>query len=196
MQTTDRQNLRQQLRAKRNALNPRQQAQASLMVLRHLMQLPLFMRAKNVALYFAMDGELDLRPVAEQLWKMGKQTYLPVLHPAQERQLWFVKFDAETPLIPNRFDIPEPDHQHHVKMPAHLLDVVLVPLVGFDRTGARLGMGGGFYDSTFAFHQHQKGKPYLIGIAHNCQEVETLTTEKWDIGMYRIVTDKEIITVD
>src|SRR5690606_41971617 len=92
---------------------------------------------------------------------------LPVLRPDKTNQLWFVRFDPDTPLKPNRFGIAEPDPFQNHRLPAHLLDMVLLPLVGFDRSGARLGMGAGFYDYTFAFKQQKsKGKPYLFGLAH------------------------------
>jgi 5-formyltetrahydrofolate cyclo-ligase len=181
------------LRDRRRALTPSQQANASAWVLRHLMHSPVFMRSQHVAIYMSNDGELNPLPIAEQLWKMDKHCYLPVLHPSQDRQLWFVRFDKDTPLKPNRFGIPEPDHRKNHKIPARLLDVVLVPLVGFDRSGARLGMGGGFYDTTFAFHQHKKTKPWLIGVAHACQEIDKLETASWDIPLYGVVTDKELI---
>jgi len=191
-----RKTLRLELRARRRALNTTQQAQASAWVLRHLAKLPQFMRAQHVALYIANDGELDPQLIAEQLWKMGKRCYLPVVRPDKERLLWFVEIHPDTPLKPNRFGILEPDHRHNHKLIATLLDVVLMPLVGFDRTGARLGMGGGFYDTTFAFKQQKgKGRPYLIGLAYACQEVESLTTANWDIPLFAVVTDKEVIKV-
>ena len=186
--------LRLELRARRNALNPTQQTQASLHLLRQLMQVPQFMRARNVALYMANDGEIDPEPVIRQLWKMDKHSYLPVLRPGKSRELWFVEYTPGALLTKNRFGIPEPDFRTQHKMPAQLLDVVLMPLVGFDRSGARLGMGGGFYDATFAFKQKKNtGKPALIGLAHACQEVESLTTANWDIPLFAIATDREII---
>ena len=186
--------LRSELRARRNALSVTQQAHASQGVLRHLMQLPQFMRARYLALYIANDGELDPAPVAEQLWKMGKQCYLPVLRPDQDKTLWFVEYTPDALLAKNRFGIPEPDFRHHHKLPAQRLDVVLMPLVGFDRSGARLGMGGGFYDTTFAFKQQNTvGKPCLIGLAHSCQQVDSLTTETWDIPLFAIATEQEIL---
>lgn len=191
-----RQDLRQQLRARRRALNPSQQAQASAWVLRNLSKLPQFLRAQHLAVYMANDGELDPQVIATQLWKMGKHCYLPVLRPDRDRQLWFVEIRPDTVLVPNRFGIPEPDHRIHRKLPAHLLDMVLMPLVGFDRTGARLGMGGGFYDRTFAFKQQRpKGKPYLVGLAHACQEVDSLASATWDIPLFAIATDSEVIKV-
>jgi len=191
-----RQSLRNELRARRHALTPTEQAQASQWLLRKLMSVPVFLRSKHIALYWAMDGEIDLTPIAEQLWKMDKHCYLPVLHPQQERQLWFVKYMPESALKPNRFKIPEPDYRTEQKLPAHLLDVVLLPLVGFDAEGARLGMGGGFYDATFAFKkQKPKGKPWLLGVAHACQQVDKLQTEAWDIPLHGVVTDKEVFLV-
>lgn len=186
-------NLRKELRARRNALTPNQQEAASAWVLRHLMKLPRFLRAQHVALYIPNDGELNPGPIAEQLWKMGKHCYLPVLHPSHERQLWFVEFTSGSVLTPNRFGIPEPDHRQSRKIAANLLDIVLLPLVGFDRRGGRLGMGGGFYDTTFAFHKGKTTKPYLLGLAHACQETEELEIADWDVPLYGVVTDKEII---
>jgi 5-formyltetrahydrofolate cyclo-ligase len=186
--------LRLELRARRKALNPTQQTQASLHLLRQLMQVPQFMRARNVALYMANDGEIDPEPIIRQLWKMDKHSYLPVLRPGKSRELWFVEYTQDALLNKNRFGIPEPDFRTQHKIPAQLLDVVLMPLVGFDRSGARLGMGGGFYDATFAFKQKKNiGKPALIGLAHACQEVESLTTASWDIPLFAIATDREII---
>jgi 5-formyltetrahydrofolate cyclo-ligase len=195
MQANDsRQQLRSELRARRNSLTPSEQSQAAQLLLRRLMSLPLFLRSQHVALYWATDGEIDLAPTVTQLWKMGKNCYLPVIHPTQKRKLWFVTYGPDSKLKPNRFNIPEPDHRHASKIPAKLLDLVLVPLVGFDASGARLGMGGGYYDSTFSFkRQKEQGKPWLFGVAHECQQVSQINTEPWDIPLFGIVTDKSCI---
>ncbi len=188
--------LRNELRQRRRALTPAQQAHASALLLRHLLQFPAFMRGSQIALYIANDGEINPAPIARQLWDMGKQCYLPVLRPETKRELWFVEFTPHTHLIPNHLGIPEPNHLLNHKLPAHLLDVVLMPLVAFDRSGARLGMGGGFYDRTFAFKQHKpNGKPLLIGLAHSCQEVPALHVDNWDIPLAAIATEQEVIHI-
>lgn len=193
-QALAKQQLRTELRARRRALNPTQQLQASMLLLRHLMKVPQFMRARNVALYIANDGEIDPEPIIRQLWKMEKHCFLPVLRPDKRKDLWFVEYTPDALLTKNRFGIPEPDFRSQHRMSAQLLDVVLMPLVGFDRTGARLGMGGGFYDATFAFKQKKpSGKPALIGLAHACQQVDSLATDTWDIPLFAIATDQEII---
>lgn len=186
--------LRRQLRQRRNSLSPMQQQQASFNLLRQLMQQPLFVRSQHFALYLSVDGEIDLTPVMQRLWKMKKSCYLPVLHPTRSRELWFVQVEPNTPLKPNRFGIKEPDPFKNHRLPANLLDMALIPLVGFDRQGNRLGMGGGFYDATFAFKRQQiYDKPYLIGVAHACQELMELEVAPWDVALYGTATDKEVI---
>lgn len=194
--TDERSALRTELRKLRSALSPAQQAQASMLVLRNLMKLPEFVRARQIALYIANDGEIDPAAITEQLWKMGKHCYLPVLRPGKSREMWFIGYEPNSVLVTNRFGIPEPDHRNAHKIPPHLLDIVLMPLVGFDRQGSRLGMGGGFYDATFAFKQQKPGgKPHLVGLAHSCQEVGSLANANWDIPVSAIVTEQECILV-
>ena len=194
--TDSRQTLRAQLRARRRALSPKDQQQAAQLLVRQLLKLPQLLRAQHIALYIANDGEIDPQPMAEQLWRMGKHCYLPVLRPDKPRELWFVDYRPEMTLSPNRLGIPEPDFRSAHRLPAHLLDIALMPLVGFDRQGARLGMGGGFYDRSFAFKQQKpQGKPYLVGLAHSCQEVDSLASASWDIPLFAIATEKELIAV-
>jgi 5-formyltetrahydrofolate cyclo-ligase len=69
----------------------------------------------------------------------------------------------------------------------------MLPLVGFDASGNRMGMGGGYYDRTFSFKSLKKGLrgPTLIGLAHEIQRVEELPVESWDIPLTAIVTDQK-----
>jgi 5-formyltetrahydrofolate cyclo-ligase len=188
--------LREELRRRRHLLSPHQQEQAAHNVLHQLKQLPRFQESQRVALYIAADGELDPALITQYLWQQNKDCYLPVLHPTRSGELQFIRYTAGTPLTPNRYGIPEPASSHSPDLAAGLLDLVLLPLVGFDRAGARLGMGGGFYDRTFAFKQADPhSKPWLIGLAHACQEVEKLVTASWDIPLAGVATDKEMIQV-
>ena len=125
---------------------------------------------------------------------MKRKTYLPVLRPDKQGELWFVEFTADTPMKLNQYGIPEPDFRKNHRLPAARLDMALMPFVGFDRSGARLGMGGGFYDRTFAFKQQSpKGRPYLVVLAHACQEVESLNSANWDIPLFGVATEQEFI---
>ena len=82
-------------------------------------------------------------------------------------------------------------------MPLKYMDIIFVPLVAFDRNGNRLGMGGGFYDRALAFTQNSTNlsRPLLLGLAHHFQEVERLTSKKWDIPLNGILTDQEFIKI-
>lgn len=188
-----RQRLRQQLRAARRGLTPRQQhlaAQGLARQLRHCLPL---LRARHIAFYLPNDGEIDPRPLVRFLEKMGKQCYLPRLHPDNSRRVWFIRYRTGDALANNCYRIPEP-LLHGERLPAWAMQVVLMPLVGFDRAGNRLGMGGGFYDRTFAFKAVRKnGRPLLIGLAHSVQEVPALPTASWDMPLDVIATESFLI---
>jgi 5-formyltetrahydrofolate cyclo-ligase len=119
---------------------------------------------------------------------------LPVLHPVCKGHLLFLEYGPHTTLVKNKYNIDEPELACHNVVPTSTIDVILMPLVGFDSKGNRLGMGGGYYDRTLAFTQLTQQKPILIGIAHDEQEVETLPFEPWDIPVDIIVTPKRILT--
>jgi len=94
----------------------------------------------------------------------------------------------------NRFNIPEPVVRHDRLIAPRDLDLVILPLLGFDHDCNRIGMGGGFYDRTFAFmHRlnHIAG-PYLLGLAHEIQRVEVLVMQRWDIPLDAVATEQRI----
>ncbi|RRJ82990.1 5-formyltetrahydrofolate cyclo-ligase [Aestuariirhabdus litorea] len=192
MMQLSRQQLRQQLRQRRNALSAREQREASARLCARLANHPTFVRSQRIALYLANDGEIDATPLLQRAWSMGKQCFLPVLKPGSWNELWFAPFEAGTLLTPNRYGIEEPRLHHGQHPPAWSLDLVLMPLVGFDTEGNRLGMGGGYYDRSFAFLRRPRPvhQPRLIGLAHECQRVDELPCDSWDIPLSEIITDR------
>lgn len=190
-----RQILRKQLRRARRALSARQQQAAAQGLAHRLRTLLPLLRARHVAFYLPNDGEIDPRPLVHFLEKLGKRCYLPRLYPGDNNRVWFVRYRQGDALEDNRYGIPEP-LLHGERLPAWAMQVVLMPLVGFDRAGNRLGMGGGFYDRTFGFKAGRKnGRPLLIGLAHSVQEVPALPTESWDMPLDVIATEKELLRV-
>ncbi|MBU0809395.1 MAG: 5-formyltetrahydrofolate cyclo-ligase [Gammaproteobacteria bacterium] len=190
--TLSRLQLRRHLRAQRRALSPHAQRQAAHDLYKQLAQHPLFRRARQIALYLPNDGEIDPRPLLRAAQKRGKATYLPVLSPWPQSKMVFQRVRAGHPLRKNRFGIYEPQRNCKQQRKVWALDLVLLPLVGFDRHGARLGMGGGFYDRSLAYLSLRKNwhKPTLLGLAHECQLVERLTMASWDVPLQGTVTDK------
>lgn len=187
---SERQQIRTQIRRQRQALSPQQQQQAAQQVAERALSFPLLAQARNVALFLSFDGELDTRPLISRLWQRGQQVYLPVLHPFSTGQLLFIRYLPDTPLIPNRYGIPEPSLNLTELAPLDTLDIILVPLVAFDARGQRLGMGGGFYDRTLQHWQQHGVLP--AGLAHCCQQVPALPTEQWDIPLPVIITPEKV----
>jgi 5-formyltetrahydrofolate cyclo-ligase len=181
-----RQTIRDEIRQRRRALTPVQQREAALLVAARVMQHPRVQAAQHIAVFLSFDGELDTQPLIAQLWQQGKPLYLPVLHPFSPGHLLFLRYSLNTPLVRNRFNILEPALDVHNILPVAELDIILTPLVAFDDRGQRLGMGGGFYDRTLQHWQH--GGPYPLGLAHDCQRVEQLSVESWDIPLPEIIT--------
>ncbi|MDH5894162.1 5-formyltetrahydrofolate cyclo-ligase [Vibrio splendidus] len=188
MKTLTRSEFRKQIRIKRNALSGDQQTQSGIDLVKQCMQLDEIKSAQHIALYISIDGELDTQPLIEWLWAQGKQTYLPVLHPLSAGHLLFLHYSPTTPTVLNKYGIVEPQLNQMLVKPCQQLDLILTPLVGFDSQGHRLGMGGGYYDRTLArwFETGEGATP--IGLAHDCQHVDTLPIEEWDIPLPKIVT--------
>lgn len=185
--------LRRMLRNARRALTPSEQREAAQGVYRQLAQHPLFRRAKHISLYLPTDGEIDPRLLLRAAQRRGKATYLPVLSAWPRTKMVFQRVRPGEKLLPNRFRILEPRTNVRRQRKVWALDLVLLPLVGFDDVGGRLGMGGGFYDRSLAFlarRQHWR-KPTLLGLAHECQKVERLVQASWDVPLAGTVTDKK-----
>lgn len=187
--------IRRQMRQRRRALPATVRRHAAHALARHLGGSALFRRSRHIAFYLPNDGEMDLTPLIERAWAMGKHCYLPVLSPTFHNRLWFARYLPQTPLLPNRFGIPEPKRWWRSARPVWSIDLVLTPLVAFDRSGNRLGMGGGFYDRTLAYlplRQHWR-KPLLLGIAYEFQRTEQLPHAPWDVPLDGIATDDAVL---
>lgn len=183
--------MRKELRARRRALSSREQRSHSRSLARRFVTSPLFLHCQSIALYLANDGELNPDQLAVEARRAGKKIYLPVLKANPKRSLWFCEFQLHDPLYRNRFNIPEPDIRRRPPRPPWGLDLILLPLVAFDAEGNRLGMGGGFYDRTFSFVRNRNHwwKPLLIGVAHECQQVELIEARPWDIPLNGVITE-------
>ena len=181
-----RQQIRQQIRQRRRALTPEQQTQFALQAAdRSSVYTPVPL-AQTVAVFLSFDGELDTRPLIDQLWRAGKRVYLPVLHPFSPGNLLFLHYHPSSDLVVNRLKIREPKLDVRDVLPLSRLDVLVTPLVAFDAAGQRLGMGGGFYVRTLQNWRRHRLQP--VGYAHDCQQVDALPTEQWDIPLPAVIT--------
>jgi 5-formyltetrahydrofolate cyclo-ligase len=190
--TAQRRELRQQLAEQRRALKPAQRIAAAQGLRRSLEQLPEYLTDARVAGYWASHGELPLNLVIPPLATRGQQFLLPVIGP--KHRLRFAAWQAGDDVQPNRYGIPEPVEPKELLEPFQL-DLVLLPLLAFDRQGNRLGTGGGYYDRGFAFLREQvrPTEPLLVGIGYAFQELPQIDAEAWDVPLDYIATDLELI---
>jgi 5-formyltetrahydrofolate cyclo-ligase len=190
--TAQRRELRQLLAKRRRTLAPPARMAAAQGLRRSLEQLPEYLTDQRVAGYWATNGELPLNLVIPPLFGRGQQFLLPVV--GAEQRLRFAPWQPGDEVQPNRFGIPELLSPQHLFEPFQV-ELVLVPLLGFDRRGHRLGYGGGYYDRSFAFlnERTRPTEPLLVGIAYAFQELPQIESASWDVPLDFIATDHELI---
>ena len=182
--------LRKRNRNLRSGLDQPTLDQAATNLGERICSVPEYAQAARIAVYFAVNGEISLDLVIDQALAQGKQIYLPNL---DQKTLRFSPYFRQQKMRINKFKLPEPDVGEEEMLEPETLDLVLAPLVVFDADGNRIGMGGGFYDRSFAFRKDAtRTSPVLIGVAHELQKVEQLIAESWDVQLDMVVTDQAI----
>jgi len=185
--------LRAQMRERRAGLNAAERMAAANGVAASLEQLPEFLVDRRIGGYWAVGGEVPLLAAVARLNARGQQYYLPIV--GDDRRLRFAPLKPNADMRVNRYGIPEPEHAVADLLAPQDIDLVLLPLTAFDRCGRRLGMGGGYYDRSFAFLRDvsRPAPPLLVGIGYAFQEVATLPAQDWDVALDFIATEKELI---
>jgi 5-formyltetrahydrofolate cyclo-ligase len=182
--------LRRELRRRRSGMTPGARATASERIARRIERTSWLRPDRGIGLYFSIGDEVDTAPLRQLAASRGCEVYLPRITSYRFRRMVFWRDDGR--YRPNRLWIPEP-----VSGPmraARRLDIVFVPLTGFDDMGYRLGAGGGFYDRLFAYRL--RGilvRPLLIGIGFDCQRTGEFVPRAHDVPLDRIVTEAALI---
>ncbi|MEM7196557.1 MAG: 5-formyltetrahydrofolate cyclo-ligase [Pseudomonadota bacterium] len=190
------QTLRTELRARRRGVSVSDRADFSQQITQLLSQFSPFQQANRVALYVSTSEEVDTVPAIHMALEQGKELYLPVINTENPSQsaLLFARYEDETTVMkPNHFGIPEPDCEIHECLQGLEMELVCVPLVGFNRACHRIGMGGGYYDRTF---EKSSGKQavrgaFLVGLAFECQQV-TFDARAHDVPLDAVITEQTI----
>jgi len=181
--------LRQTLKNTRNRLGaPEKMAAAEAVALRLLASLS--EAGGYLGGYWACNGELPLHRLQMQL-PQNWIWCLPVV--GAERQLRFAPWRTGDELGSNRYGIPEPMQEWDACLLPEEMHAVVLPVLGFTRQGLRLGMGGGYYDASFAFRKSSAAPPLLMGAGYACQEIETLQPQPWDVALDAMATENEWI---
>lgn len=187
-------NLRIELRTARRSVSTAEQLTASEQLCTRCCQTNFYKSAKKIALYWPNDHEINCHPIINFVLQDKKQCYLPVLELGNRQTLAFATYDLHTPMVANRYGILEPDLSYAMVIDSCDLDIIFVPLVGFDNKGSRLGRGGGYYDAAVAdLHRLQRKKlPKIIGLAYECQRVSAIPTDSWDWQLDAVITENNI----
>lgn len=188
--------IRKRLQTERENLTKKQQADFSSMICQQIIDSDALTDAQHIAFYLPVRGEADPTPLQTFSHHADKQFYLPILSASKKNHLEFALYNKQTEMKLNRFNIPEPapDAAHFLIDPAKL-DAVIMPMVAIDRSGNRVGMGGGFYDRTFAFKKSQDCRPQLIAFAYDFQLIDEHTPQPWDVPADAIALQNEFISV-
>lgn len=187
-----RDNIRRTFRERRRNLSALEKDKSAHQLVALLDKQQLLHKGAHVALYKTNDAELSTEPLITYCWQQEINVYLPVLHPFTNGHLLFLRYTTETAMQSNRFGIMEPKIDVTAVCPARDLDAIFTPLVAFDDSGNRLGMGGGFYDRTLSALQGNVHSPKVIGLAYDIQRTSALPVETWDIPLPAIATPSKI----
>jgi 5-formyltetrahydrofolate cyclo-ligase len=177
--TEDRPVLRRRLRAARRAVPDTERPLAALAVDRALARLGLPKPGSRISAFHPFDGEIDPGVVLRRATALRCRVYFPVVTNLRRRRMRFVA---------------APDGTGPAAISPRWLDLVLVPLVGFDARGHRLGMGAGLYDRHFAFLRHRRAwrRPLLVGVAFEAQKVPGLAEIAHDVQLDGVVTERGV----
>ncbi|MEO5345421.1 MAG: 5-formyltetrahydrofolate cyclo-ligase [Magnetococcus sp. YQC-9] len=185
--------LRQRLRAERRALSEDQVAGLSATIVRQIVTARFYQDACTIGLYLPFDHEVDPSSLFQKAVSDGKKLHLPIVD-AASRCMRFVGYQPGDPLRVGAYGILEP-----CVAPSGMggldpldLDLLLQPLIGFDRAGVRLGFGGGYHDRALAARAISL-RPVCAGLAYAFQELPALPCEPHDVLMDWVVTEREVV---
>jgi 5-formyltetrahydrofolate cyclo-ligase len=178
--------LREELAAKRKALTPEMIDSRGLKVQARFLATHYYARARTVALYAPIRGEVPTRDILTAALADGKVVCYPLSH-VHGRILSFRAISSEAQLEPGRLGVREPSDVTEL-IPVEEIDLFVVPGLGFSREGQRLGRGGGYYDATL---KSAAPRSRRVGLAFSEQLLASLPTNSDDVAMDLVVTELE-----
>jgi 5-formyltetrahydrofolate cyclo-ligase len=183
----DKHALRNSLRRQRCDIDAQLRAAFDDSICRHLQELITTRKFSSIAGYWPFNGEPDLVPLFRQLMDSGCEVALPVISSRRQGMMKFCRWEKDMPLVENRFGIPEPPDTPGLSI-SHF-ELLVMPLVAYDKSGNRLGMGAGYYDRHLQELRHCR-LPLRVGAAYSLQEVGPLAKNDWDIHLHGVVNER------
>jgi 5-formyltetrahydrofolate cyclo-ligase len=180
--------LRKELRARRRSLTAAEHALRSNLAASAITRLAAFKSGARIALYLPFDRETDTAALLLAARRRGILVFVPVVSDLRHRRLCFFALAGRTRRGVFGISVP---HRKGREVAPRWFDLIVVPLVGIDGEGRRLGMGGGFYDRALAFRRHRrywKG-PRLVGLGFECQRTDRVFAEVHDARLDSLATE-------
>lgn len=181
--------LRQLIREKRRSIVGKAREEysqkAALFAMQYIKQ---FSKIKSIGLFLPLQEEIDTQYLIQQLWAEKYRTYLPVT--TDTRTLLWRQYTQESQLILDELGIKIPSDSEDDDM-SFKPKLIVTPLVAYDDRGARIGMGGGFYDRTFA-SKNKNEAPYLMGFSYHCQNCARIEAQPWDIYLDAVANEQHL----
>jgi len=183
-------NLRKKIRELRRTVPSVYAVQASYRISEQVASRSDYQASQRISAFLPFDGEINPLPLLDRAVQDGKSAFVPILRGKSE-PLRFARWTRDAALRKNSFGIDEPVVPESQWIAASELDLALVPLVAFDQLCNRLGVGGGYYDRSFAFaiDTQREQRPALIGLGFELQRVDGLTPAAWDVPLDAVVTE-------
>ena len=168
-------------------MDPDERANASEEICKRVIRSGIFFSSHSIGCYLPTSDEVDTRSIIERGWRANKRIFVPVLR--KGRQMSFHELTPDTLLQRNAYGVWEPLTGDVIS--PKKLDIAIAPTVAFDDNNNRIGMGGGYFDRCFSYLRYRKNwlRPKLIGVAFQCQKVEKISPNAWDIRLYRVFSD-------
>jgi 5-formyltetrahydrofolate cyclo-ligase len=180
--------IRKVLRQKKEAMHPEERLEKSHRICRHLMGL--IKTGETVMVYTSKEMEVNTNPLIAALFRQKNPVVVPIIvkEDISLRLSYLRDFAA---LVPSTFGVPEPIGSE-IAAAAEDIDTIVLPMLGFDRKGGRIGYGAGYYDRFLSKNPNLR----KIGIAFACQEAENLPVDENDMPMDFILTEDGIVYPD
>ncbi|MCX6338854.1 MAG: 5-formyltetrahydrofolate cyclo-ligase [Candidatus Aureabacteria bacterium] len=182
--------IRAELLKKRDSLPPAERRQLSERIANALRGLDEFRKARRIMYYVAVRAEVETEELIRGCLARGKKVSVPCCDPASGRISAADIRDFDRDLAAGCYGIPEPIGARRETVAAADIDLFIVPGVGFDWTGVRLGWGKGYYDSFLAAADARAVK---IGLAYEAQLLPLIQPRSRDVAMDKIVTEERVI---
>ena len=181
--------IRRSLLKRRRSLSKKELRRVSCEINTHLINEIQNRDLKKILLYQSIDNEPSIKETTELAWKKGIEVYIPKV--VSKEGMIINKLRKNSSYSKNKFGIKESNDLETIELDE--IDLAVLPLIGIDINGFRLGYGGGYYDRFFNQRNELRRKPFIIGVGYAFQVLEVSFAEHHDLKCDLVITEKGVL---